>query len=180
MSRLAAFVRGVDWLNERVGRVVAWLTLATVLICAVVVFLRYAFSIGFIWLQELYVWTYAVLFMVGAGYTLLHGGHVRVDIFYAAASRRKQAIVDLFGTLLFLLPWLAVIAWTSWPYVRASWSIGEASAQTGGMPGLYLLKTVLLIFCALLGLQALALLGRSILVLSGREDLMLPRQGGGR
>lgn len=169
MSAILAFIRAVDWLNERIGRITAWLTLATVLICAIVVFLRYAFSIGFIWLQELYVWTYAIVFMVGAGYTQLHGGHVRVDIFYAPASPRAKAWIDLIGTLLFLLPWLAVVAWTAWPYVRASWALGEESAQTGGMPGLYLLKTVLLVFCVLLGLQALALIGRSVLVLAGRE-----------
>jgi TRAP-type mannitol/chloroaromatic compound transport system permease small subunit len=167
---LAAFVRGVDRLNERSGRAAAWLTLATALVCALVVLLRYAFNIGFIWLQELYVWTYAAVFTMAAGYTLLHDGHVRVDIFYARASPRRRAWIDLIGTALFLLPWLAVIAITSWPYIVASWRIAEPSPQTGGMPGLFLLKTVLVLFCVLLGLQGLALVGRSLLVLAGRGE----------
>lgn len=167
MRALAAFVRAVDRLNEHVGRVVAWLTLATVLICAGVVFLRYALSIGFIWMQELYVWTYAVVFMVGAGYTLLHGGHVRVDIFYARMSARRKAVVDLIGTIVFLLPWLAVLLAVALPYVSASWALAEPSSQNGGLPGLFLLKTVILVFGVLLGLQALALIARSLLVLGG-------------
>ena len=170
MRAVATFVRAVDSLNEAVGRVAAWLTLATVLICAVVVVLRYAFSIGFIWLQELFVWTYAGVFMLGAGYTLLHEGHVRVDIFYARATRRTRAIVDLIGAFVFLLPWVALTAWMAWPYVTASWVLGEGSAQTGGMPAVYVLKSVLLVFCALLGLQGLALAGRSLLTLAGAPE----------
>jgi TRAP-type mannitol/chloroaromatic compound transport system permease small subunit len=173
---IAIFVRAVDALNEGVGRVAAWLTLATVLICAVVVVMRYAFSMGFIWLQELYVWTYAGVFMLGAGYTLLHDGHVRVDIFYARAGPRARAIVDLAGSFVFLLPFIVLTAWMSVPYVRASWRLGEESAQTGGMPGLYLLKTVLLVFCVLLGLQGLALAGRSLLTLTGHHALLPARR----
>lgn len=177
MPALAAFIRSVDWLNERIGRLISWLTLATVVICATVVFLRYAFSIGFVWMQELYVWTYAIVFMAGAGYALLHGGHVRVDIFYAQASARRKAWIDLVCTLVFLLPWLALIAWTAWPYILSSWRIAEPSAQTDGMPALYLLKTVLLVFCALLSLQGLAMVARNILILSGREEFASSESG---
>lgn len=171
---LVGFVRAVDGVNEWVGRFVAWLTLATVLVCAAVVLFRYAFSVGFVWLQELYVWCYALVFMLGAGYTLRHGGHVRVDIFYANLSPRGKALVELFGTLVFLLPWLAVVAFVSWPYIGASWRILEPSAQTGGMPGLFVLKSALMVFCLLLGLQGLAIVARSVLVLSGRQDLLPP------
>jgi TRAP-type mannitol/chloroaromatic compound transport system permease small subunit len=76
----------------------------------------------------------------------------------------------------FLLPWVALTAWTSMPYIRASWVLNEESAQTGGMPGLYLLKTVILVFCVLLGLQGLAMAGRSVLTLTGHDAV---RQGGG-
>ena len=168
MSALAKFVRAVDWLNEQVGRLAAWLTLATVLICATVVVLRYGLSEGFVWMQELYVWTGGAIFMLGAGYTLLHDGHVRVDIFYARASEKRRALIDLFGTLVFLLPWLILVFVVAWPYVRSAWLISEASSQSDGMPGLYLFKGVLLVFCVLLGLQGLATIGRSILVLTGR------------
>jgi TRAP-type mannitol/chloroaromatic compound transport system permease small subunit len=174
MTGLARFVRAVDWLNEQVGRLVSWLTLITVLICAAVVLLRYGLSEGFVWMQELFVWTGGAIFMLGAGYTLLHGGHVRVDIFYVRASPKGRAWIDLFGTLVFLLPWLVIVGLASWPYVRASWMISEASAQTGGMPGQYLFKLMLLAFCVLLGLQGLAMIGRSILVITGGEDVDRP------
>ena len=171
MRGLAGFAAAVDWINEYVGRLVSWLTLATVIVCATVVVLRYVFSIGYIWMQELYVWTYALVFLLAAGYTLRHQGHVRVDIFYANASARTKAWVDLFGTLVFLLPWLVLVAWNAWPYVRASWALAEASSQTEGMPALYLLKTSLLVFCLLLGLQGLAVIARSILVLAGQGEI---------
>lgn len=169
MRALEWFVRSVDTLNEWVGRVTSWFTLGCVLVCFAVVVLRYAFNMGYVWLQELYVWQHAVVFMVGAGYTFLHGGHVRVDIVYGRMSPRRQAMIDIFGTLVFLLPWLAVVAWTSLSFISSSWSIREASSQTGGLQGLYLLKSVIWVFCALVGLQGLAMIGRSILYLSGRE-----------
>jgi TRAP-type mannitol/chloroaromatic compound transport system permease small subunit len=178
MSALVKFVRAVDWLNEQVGRLAAWLTLATVLICATVVVLRYGLSEGFVWMQELYVWTGGAIFMLGAGYTLLHGGHVRVDIFYARASEKRRALIDLLGTLVFLLPWLILVFIVAWPYVRSAWLISEASAQSDGMPGLYLFKAVLLAFCVLLGLQGLAMIGRSILVLTGRDASSAPEDQG--
>ena len=91
MAYLAAFVRFVDRLNDAVGRGVAWLTLAMVLIAFAVVLLRYVFSVGWVWMQESYVWLHGIVFMLGAGYTLLHQGHVRVDIFYRDAAARRRA-----------------------------------------------------------------------------------------
>lgn len=170
MSALIALVRGVDWFNEWVGRAVSWLTLATVLVCFTVVVLRYGFSYGEVWMQELYVWFHAIVFMVGAGYTLKQGGHVRVDVLYARMSVRRKAIVDLVGTVVFMLPWLFVLVYFGWPFVWNSWVSGEVSAQPGGMPAFYLIKTVLLLFVIVLGLQALALLARSVLVIAGREE----------
>ena len=109
MNALIAFIRAIDAVNEVVGRVVAWLALGTVAVCFLVVVLRYVFSIGFVWMQELYVWQHAVVFMLGARYTLLHGGHVRVDIFYSRMDARRRAIVDLIGTFVFLMP-----CWAWW------------------------------------------------------------------
>ena len=166
---LVGLIRRVDTLNEWVGRSVAWLTLGCVLTCFAVVVLRYAFGIGFPWLQELYVWQHAAVFMVGAGYTMLHRGHVNVDVLYGRIGPRRQAWIDILGTLLFLFPWLAVLAWTSAPFVLSSWSVREASSTAGGMPALYLLKSVLWVFCALLFLQGLALIARRALYLAGHE-----------
>jgi TRAP-type mannitol/chloroaromatic compound transport system permease small subunit len=110
--------------------------------------------------------------MVGAGYTLLHDGHVRVDIFYRTASIRKKALVDLFGSLVLLLPVLVLVWVQAWPYVLDSWARLEESREAGGLPGLFLLKSVILVFCITLGLQGLSLAGRSILILVGRGDLV--------
>ncbi|GAB5469856.1 MAG: TRAP transporter small permease subunit [Rhodospirillales bacterium] len=167
---LERFVRIVDGLNEGVGRCFAWFTLGCVLVTFGVVILRYLFSTGFIWMTDLYVWLHALVFMVGAGYTFKYGGHVRVDIFYSGLPARKRAWIDIFGTLVFLMPWLIVIAaYSSKPIIDA-WEILEPSANQGGMQGLFIMKTSLWVFCALVGLQGLALIARSILVLRGRED----------
>ena len=177
MGALIAFIRVVDAVNEVVGRVVAWLTLGTVAVCFLVVVLRYVFSIGFVWMQELYVWQHAAVFMLGAGYTLLHGGHVRVDIFYARMDPRRRAIVDLIGTFVFLMPWLGVVIYYGMPFLILSWRLLEPSSQSDGLPGLFLLKSVIPVFCVLVGLQGLALAARSALVLAGREEFA-PAQSG--
>lgn len=170
MNALAALVRFIDRVNDVIGRGVAWLTLAMVLLTFSVVVLRYGFALGWVWLQESYVWLHGVVFMVGASYTLLHNGHVRVDIFYRPASARYKAVVDLCGALFLLLPLLVLIAFVGYPYVAASWDNWEASREAGGLEGLYLLKTVILVFCALLTAQAVSMVVRSILFLRGREE----------
>lgn len=167
VEALNGLVRGIDALNDWVGRTVAWLTLGCVLTCFAVVVLRYAFSLGFPWLQELYVWQHAAVFMAGAGYTMLHRGHVNVDVLYGPASERRKAWIDILGTLFLLFPWLAVLAATSAPFVTASWGIREGAATADGMPAVYLLKSLLWVFCALLFLQGLALIVRRGLYLAG-------------
>lgn len=170
MNGLVAFVRLVDRLNEQVGRAVAWLTLLMVLITFGVVVLRYVYSIGWVWLQESYVWLHGIVFMVGAGYTLLHNAHVRVDIFYRPSSVRYKAMVDLFGSLLLLLPVTLVVTYASYGFVLDSWMRLEQSRETGGLPALFLLKSAILVFCLLIGLQGLSLAGRSFLVLMGHPE----------
>jgi TRAP-type mannitol/chloroaromatic compound transport system permease small subunit len=179
MNALAAAVRFLDQFNEIIGRGIAWLTLAMVLIGFVVVMLRYVFNIGFVWMQESYVWLHGVIFMAGAGYTLLHDGHVRVDIFYRTASMRTKAWIDLFGALVLMLPVLALVWIQAWPYVLDSWGRLEESREAGGLPGLFLLKSVVLVFCVTMALQAFSLAGRSILVLAGRANLVAPPPDGG-
>ena len=165
---LENFVRGVDLTNEWIGRAVAWLTLGCVLTCFAVVVLRYGFDVGFPWMQELYVWQHAAVFMVGAGYTFLHRGHVNVDLVYGRLSERGRAWVDILGTLFFLFPWLALVATRSAPFLLTSWSIREASGTANGMPAVYLLKSLLWVFCLLMFLQGLALILRRALFLAGR------------
>lgn len=166
---LLAFARRIDALNQAVGRAVGWLTLGTVLVCAGVVFLRYALGIGAVWMQELYVWVHACVFMLGAGYTLLADKHVRVDLWYGRQTPRVRAMVEIAGAILFLLPWMAVVLWTALPFAWRSWAIWEPSAQVGGLPGLFLLKTVLVAFALLFGLQGLARAARAAVLLARRD-----------
>lgn len=166
----AAIIKAIDWLNERVGRWTSWLVLTMVINTFLVAVLRYGFDLGWVWLQEMYIWMHGAIIMIGVGYTLLYDGHVRVDIFYRSASLRAKAWINLLGTIFFLFPTIGTVLWTTWPYVMLSWQRLEASREAGGLPGLYLWKTTMLMFCALLFLQALALALRSILVLSGRKD----------
>lgn len=167
MQALEGFVRIIDAINDWVGRTVAWLTLGCVLTCFSVVVLRYGFDIGFPWLQELYVWQHAAVFMAGAGYTFLHRGHVNVDILYGRLGPRGKAWTDIVGTLVFLFPWLAVVAVASASFVFSSWRIQEPSSTADGMPAVYLLKSLLLVFCVLLFVQGLALIVRRGLFLAG-------------
>lgn len=170
LTALSAIVRVIDAVNERVGRAVAWLTLAMVLTTFTVVVLRYAFALGWVWMQESYVWLHGIVFMLGAGYTLLHDGHVRVDIFYRPKDERFKAWVDLFGSVVLLLPLVVAVFLASWGYVLESWRGLEQSREAGGLPGLYLLKTVIWGFCILVASQGLSLAGRSALVLLGGHD----------
>jgi len=167
LNTIAGFVRGIDALNDWIGRTVAWLTMGCVLTCFAVVVLRYGFNLGYPWMQELYVWQHAAVFMAGAGYTFLHRGHVNVDVLYGRLGPRARAWTDILGTLVFLFPWLAVVAVTSAPFVLSSWSIREPSSTADGMPAVYLLKSLLWVFCALLFLQGLALIARRVLFLAG-------------
>ncbi|MCW5736873.1 MAG: TRAP transporter small permease subunit [Enhydrobacter sp.] len=169
MDGLARAVNAIDSINRGVGRVVAWLTLATVLVCGAVVLLRYMAGQGHVWMQELYVWTHAMTFLLAGGFAYLLNAHVRVDIFYARFGARGKAWIDLFGVIFLLMPWLALLAWTSWTYVYYSWQTNEISVQSNGMPAMYVLKSALLGFVVLVGLQGLAWIGRCILVLGGRE-----------
>ncbi|MCB1874976.1 MAG: TRAP transporter small permease subunit [Chromatiales bacterium] len=159
----------IDRLNEWIGRGVAWLTLLMVLITFAVVVLRYVFSLGWIAMQESVTYLHTLVFMLGAAYTLKRDGHVRVDIFYRGFGPKGQAAVDLFGAVFLLLPVSVFIAWISLDYVFASWKILEDSRETAGLPGVFLLKTVILLMAALLFLQGIAQVIRSASVLSGAQ-----------
>ena len=131
---------------------------------------RFVFGIGSVVMQESIVYMHATLFLVVAGYTLLRNGHVRCDIFYADATPKQRALVDIFGVFVFLLPMCALIAWTAWPYVASAWSVYEGSPEGGlGIPGVYLLKSTMLVFVVLVALQGLSLAVHSLSLLLGIE-----------
>jgi len=170
VSSLSALARTIDRFSRLVGQTTAWLALIMVLVQFLVVVLRYVFGIGFIWMQESITYMHGLLFMIGAGYTLLQDGHVRVDVFYREASPRGKAIVNLLGTLLFLIPFCTLILWVSYGYVANSWRVFEGSKETSGIQGIFLLKTVILVFGGLMILQGISMIARSILTLAGAND----------
>ncbi len=155
----------LDRLAETTGRLVSWATLLMVLITFVVVVLRYVFDLGWISLQESVTYLHAAVFMLGAAYTMKHQGHVRVDIFYQKMDVRGRAWVDTLGTLLLLLPVCVFVFWVSWVYVADSWRVLEGSREAGGLPAVFLLKTLMLLLPLTLGLQGLIMLVRNISLL---------------
>jgi TRAP-type mannitol/chloroaromatic compound transport system permease small subunit len=157
----------IDRINGAVGRTVAWCALALVAVQFVAVVLRYVFGVGWIWVEESIVYIHATLFMAGAAYTLLHEGHVRVDIFYAEASARQRAWVDLLGTVGFLWPVAGLLLGKAGPYVTASWAVLEGSPDTSGIPAVFLLKSLLLVFAGLIALQGLSMAAAAMTVIKG-------------
>lgn len=136
------------------GKAIAWLTLLMVLLTFTIVVLRYGFNMGWIWLQESLSYLHVAVFSVVAAWALQQDGHVRVDIFYAAMTPRNRARVDLLGTLIFLVPFCVFILIISWPYVANSWKLLESSREAGGLPLVFLLKSLILVMPALLLGQA--------------------------
>ena len=169
---MVTYIRLVSGLNRAIGEVLSWLALAMVLVCFTVVVQRYVFHYSILALQDLYVWMNGAMFTGVAGFALLRDDHVRVDIFYRPWPIRRKAIADLIGVVVFLIPFMIVVLVYGLPFVQRSWRIYEGSANIGGMPGLFILKTFILAFAILVLLQGIAWAFRSILVLSGREELL--------
>ena len=155
-SAFLAFAGRIDRFNAAVGRGAAWLCLFVVVVQFAVVVLRYVFGLGSARLSESIIYGHAGLFMLAAAWTLQTGGHVRVDVFYADAPPRTRALVDLCGSLLLLLPFMAVLAWFAMPYVGRSWAIFESSRETSGLPVVFLLKTLIPVFALLMALQGVS------------------------
>jgi len=152
-------------INLIVGHSVAWLMLATALITFATVYFRYVLGIGLIWLQESYVWTHAAAIMLGSAFALLSGGFIRVDMLQQRMSAFQRALVEILGTLLFLFPFSGMLLFYGWPFFHRSWRMLESSAYEGGLPAIYLLKGMLLVFAVLLILQGMAMLLRNLCIL---------------
>ena len=165
MNVLRACVHYIDNFTDRCGRLLAWLVLAMALLTTIVVVLRYGFNTGSIMAQEAVTYMHGCLFMLGAAYALKSGAHVRVDIFYRSFSERGRAWVNSLGGIVFLMPLCAFIGVSSWSYVTESWAILETSPEPGGIPAVFLLKSLLPLMAVNLFLQGLAETLRSTLVL---------------
>ena len=164
-SVINSIERFIDWS----GRAISWLTLLMVIVTFIVVVLRYVFDIGWIALQESITYMHAMVFLIGASWALQQEAHVRVDIFYSRFSGRTKAWIDMLGSLLLLLPVMIFIGWISWEYVIDSWDVLEGSREAGGLPAVFLLKTLILVLSGMLILQALVQAVRSIQAIRGSD-----------
>jgi TRAP-type mannitol/chloroaromatic compound transport system permease small subunit len=156
MDKRQAVLALIERLQERVGRAVRWLLFAVALSGFVVALLRYGVGIGAVWLQEAQLWLHASLVLLAAGWTLQQDGHVRVDIWYRTAPPHRRALADLLGALLLLVPATLTLFWLSLPYALESWRRLEGSREAGGLPALFLLKSVIPMAFLLLAAAGLA------------------------
>jgi TRAP-type mannitol/chloroaromatic compound transport system permease small subunit len=170
MPVLRALVHYIDTFTEHSGRLLAWLVVAMALLTTVIVVMRYGFNVGSMMGQEAVIYMHGSLFMLGSAYALKSGAHVRVDIFYRNFSPRAQAWVNSLGGIVFLMPLCAFIGFSSWNYVSESWIVRETSSQPGGIPAVFLLKSIIPLMAFNLFLQGLAETLRSaISLVAGRE-----------
>ena len=150
---------------DSLGRWTCWLTVAMAAIVTGVVIGRYLFNTGSIALQELAMYLHALVFMLGIPFTLQHDQHVRVDIVYSRLRTRGRARVNLVGHVLLLMPVAVCIMIYSWPYVGRSWGVLEGSPEVGGIPAIFLLKTLIPVMALLLLMMAVAQICRYLTVL---------------
>ena len=159
-------LRWIDSLNDLLCRLVSWFTLFMVLLTFLIVVLRYGFNLGWIAMQESVMYLHGMVFLLGAAHTLRVNEHVRVDIFYRRFSPKKQAKVDIFGSLFLLMPVNIFIFMVSFEYVMRAWRVMETSQEAGGIPGVFLLKSLILIFAFTMVLQGIAEVIRNVAKLS--------------
>lgn len=164
---MTAIYRFIDELNDRLGRTVAWFVLGMVIVQFGLVISRYVFSVSSLYLQEAIIYMHGFVIMLGAAYTFLHNGHVRVDIFYRPMSDRAKDWTDLLGSIFFLLPICYAIWWSAWPDVSLAWKTGEGSTESSGIPLKYLLKASVLALAVLLALQGISTIIKCALRLRG-------------
>jgi TRAP-type mannitol/chloroaromatic compound transport system permease small subunit len=163
---MTSWIDRLDGINRLIGNAVCWLALAMSLVQFVIVLLRYTFGISSIAINESVLYMNAALFMLTAGYALLVNGHVRVDVFYGRMSSKARDRVDLFGHAFLLIPSMLTFLYWTWSSARNSWKILEGPISVGGIPAVFLLKTLIPAFCVLLLLQSVIEIAR---ILSGRR-----------
>ncbi len=165
MQKLIAFIENI---NEYLGKLFSWASVALVLLISIEVILRYMFNTSIIWLAELETYFFVLIFLIGAGYAFKHDTHVRVDLFYSKFSPKRKAWVNLIGGLFLLIPWSGVIVWYTAQFAYRSFEIGEKSAQPGGLPMLWLLKFFVFFGFCFLFLQGIASVLKSIQIIKNK------------
>lgn len=163
---LHSTISHINNFTDKTGKLIAWLTFAMVILSFSIVVLRYGFNIGWVAMQESVLYLHACVFMLGAAYTLKADGHVRVDIFYQRFTKKKQAMVNFFGSLFLLMPVCITIFIISFDYVSTSWTIMEKSSEAGGLPFVFINKSLISLLSITLLLQGIAEAGRNFLIMN--------------
>ena len=172
MDKLVRFCNVVDRTNEHLGKFAAWSAFALVITQFGIVLMNHLYSEGSIAIQESLTYMHSLLFLGAAGYTLLHNGHVRVDILYSSLTRERRAYVNLAGTLIILFPVLLMIGFYALPYVNASWQIFEGSTESSGLHLVFILKSLILLFVTSTLLQGMSVSVHSVIVIAGFGHLV--------
>ncbi len=168
MKLIGQIVHAIDTLNSKIGQATSWLTTVLILIVCYDVVTRYFLRTSSVAVQELEWHIFAVLFLIAGAYTLKQDSHVRVDVFYTQMPKRAQALINLLGSLLFLIPFSLLVIWTSKNFVQMSWMINETSPDPGGLPYRFLLKAMIPAGFILILLQGIAMALRSYCTLIGK------------
>ena len=169
MQAIRTISRWIDTLNEWIGRGVSWVTLGLVLVVFIDVVMRYLFNMSFVFTQELEWHLFGFIFLIGAGYTLLKDGHVRVDIIYQRLGLKGRAWINFFGVIIFLIPGCIMLITTSWKFTANSFAILEGSPDPGGIPFRFLIKGCIPAGFVLLLLQGISLGLHSLMQILGVE-----------
>jgi TRAP-type mannitol/chloroaromatic compound transport system permease small subunit len=169
MNALKTVCRWIDTLNEWVGRGVAWVTAGLVMVVFVDVLMRYILNTSFVFTQELEWHLFGFIFLIGAGYTLLHDGHVRVDIIYQRLGLKGRAWINFFGVVLFLIPGCIMVISTSWKFTMTSFLMLEGSPDPGGIPFRFIIKGCIPVGFTLLLLQGISMGLHSFMQILGIE-----------
>jgi len=170
MVILKHFTRLVDMLNEFVGRSVSWLNLGLVLLVCIDVVRRFLFERTDAWIMELEWHMFAMVFLLGAGYTLKENKHVRVDLFYSNFSEKNKSLINIVGGIVLLMPLCILLLIISIKYSYSSYLIGEGSPDPGGMPYRFVIKSMIPIGIFLLLLQGLAETVKAYIVYKSIKD----------
>ncbi len=164
-QKVQSIINLIDGLNTAIGKAVSWCSLLLVIFVTIDVALRYGFNISFVALGEAQWHLYAIIFLLGAGYTLKDNGHVRVDVIYQRLGKRARAIINLLGIIFFLIPGCFLVIKTSIPFVKASWMVSEGSPDPGGLPARYILKAMIPIAFLLLSIQGVSMFLKNLCIL---------------
>jgi TRAP-type mannitol/chloroaromatic compound transport system permease small subunit len=169
MNGLLKLADLIDAMSTFLGRTLSWAMLPVVAVSFSVVSFRYVFGMGYPWLQEVYLWLHGAAVLLVAGWVFKEGGHVRVDLLYKRWSAKAKAWADIVGLLAFLYPMMGFLFWWSLPGVQRSWRLLERSQTQDGLQFVYIMKTVIPVFCVLMMIQGLSMLIRSIATVTRGE-----------